>query len=229
MKVAVLSDTHGLLREPVLKLVRTCDAVLHAGDLDSPEVMERLKTEKKPQAPFYAVRGNNDRGWAEALPYTLRFSLGGRRFLMTHRKKDVPEELGDREIVIYGHSHRFACDSVNGRLWLNPGSCGKRRFRLELTMAVLYLEEDGCRAERIEIPEEKEASGNPEADHTVEISAVHIQKIMDLMDKGQRVDRIAGKLGLEAELVEQICRIRVTHPGVSAQGIFDKMEAGGSV
>lgn len=227
MKAAVLSDTHGLLREPVLRLVRTCDAVLHAGDLDSPEVLERLKREKKPTAPFYVVRGNNDRGWAEDIPYAKNFSLGGFRILMTHRKADVPENLGDREIVIYGHSHRFECGRSDGRLWLNPGSCGKRRFRLELTMAVLHLEEGGCRAERIEIPGEKEGNRKPEGDK--EITPAHIQKIMDLMDKGQTVDRIAGKLGLEAELVEQICRIRVTHPGVSARGIFDKMEVSGSL
>lgn len=71
-----------------------------------------------------------------------------------HNKKDVPEELGDRQIVIYGHSHKYAEEWKDGRLCLNPGSCGRRRFRMELTMAVLELDEDGWRAERVDIPDE---------------------------------------------------------------------------
>lgn len=38
------------------------------------------------------------------------------------------------------------------------------------------------------------------------------------------MDAIARRLGLDREFVEQVCRIYVTHPGVDAQGIVNKME-----
>ena len=107
MQVAVLSDTHGLLREEVLKVVSEGDAVLHAGDLAGPEILEQLTRAKKPEAPLHVVRGNNDRGsWGQTLPVLLRFSLGGRRFLMVHDRKDIPENPGDAQVIVFGHSHR---------------------------------------------------------------------------------------------------------------------------
>ena len=95
MQVAVLSDTHGLLREEVLKVVSESDAVLHAGDLAGPEILEQLTRAKKPEAPLHVVRGNNDRGsWGQTIPALLRFSLGGRQFLMVHDRRDIPEDPG---------------------------------------------------------------------------------------------------------------------------------------
>lgn len=44
------------------------------------------------------------------------------------------------------------------------------------------------------------------------------------MTAGRKVDAIARRLGLDREFVEQVCRIYVTHPGVDAQGIVNKME-----
>ena len=58
MKIAILSDTHGLLRPQVLDHLAGVDAILHAGDIDTPAVLDRLQD----FAPVYAVRGNND--WA---------------------------------------------------------------------------------------------------------------------------------------------------------------------
>ena len=34
MKVGVISDTHGLLRQEVLEILRSCDCILHAGDIN---------------------------------------------------------------------------------------------------------------------------------------------------------------------------------------------------
>lgn len=51
-----------------------------------------------------------------------------------------------------------------------------------------------------------------------------IRNIMKRMDRGQKVGRISRELGLEQDFVEDICRIRVTHPGVSAEGILNKIE-----
>ena len=222
MKLAVLSDTHGLLRPEVKKIISECDAVLHAGDIASQKIIDEIEKAKRADAPLYIVRGNNDKEWAEHLPHHLTFSLGGANLFLVHNKKDVPEELGDRQIVIYGHSHKYAEEWKDGRLWLNPGSCGRRRFRMELTMAVLELDEDGWRAERVEIPDE--TPQKREKDAPQKCGRRNIEAVLKRMEKGQTVSRIAEELKLEPAFVEEICRIKVTHPGVTALGILDKME-----
>jgi predicted phosphodiesterase len=45
-----------------------------------------------------------------------------------------------RDVVISGHSHRVAIESVDGVLYLNPGSAGRRRFTLPITLATLDLD-----------------------------------------------------------------------------------------
>ncbi|HJB16611.1 MAG TPA: metallophosphatase family protein [Candidatus Blautia excrementipullorum] len=222
MKLAVLSDTHGLLRPEVKKIISECDAVLHAGDIASQKIIDEIEKAKRADAPLYIVRGNNDKEWAEHLPHHLTFSLGGANLFLVHNKKDVPEELGDRQIVIYGHSHKYAEEWKDGRLWLNPGSCGRRRFRMELTMAVLELDEDGWRAERVDIPDE--TPQKREKDAPQKCGRRNIEAVLKRMEKGQTVSRIAEELKLEPAFVEEICRIKVTHPGVTALGILDKME-----
>ena len=42
-------------------------------------------------------------------------------------------------------------------------------------------------------------------------------------EKGLSVDAIAQKRGLDRDLVEQIVRLYVTHPGVTTDGIMTKM------
>lgn len=147
-KVGVLSDTHGLLRPEVVSVLTACDYILHAGDLDTPEVYQALRS----IAPLYAVRGNNDLEWAEGLPASLSFEIGGVGFFMAHQLKDVPAALGGADIVLCGHSHRYSEERSGGRLWLNPGSCGKRRFRLELTMAALQIDHGAYRLAKLTFP-----------------------------------------------------------------------------
>ena len=64
-KIAVLSDTHGLLRPEVLDRIAGCDAIIHGGDINKPEIIDRLNE----IATVYVVRGNNDdsyRFWGDA-------------------------------------------------------------------------------------------------------------------------------------------------------------------
>lgn len=154
MRIAVLSDTHGLLRPEVKNIIGTCEAVLHAGDINSRKVIDEMEEAASAGVPFYIVRGNNDKEWARSLPLYQEFSLDGMNFYMVHNKRDIPEDLGDRQIVIFGHSHKYLEEIRDGRLWLNPGSCGKRRFNQDITMAVLTVREDGWHVERIDIPHE---------------------------------------------------------------------------
>ena len=104
MKLVILSDTHGLLRPAVQARLEGADAILHAGDVNTPAVVEALRG----FAPLYIVRGNNDKDWAASLPQDLRFSLGGLAFHMVHDKRDLPADLAGVDVVVYGHSHRYA-------------------------------------------------------------------------------------------------------------------------
>lgn len=144
--IGIISDTHGLLREEVINYLIGCDLILHAGDINKPEVLDRLRQ----IAPLKVVRGNNDHGeWAEELPLAVNFTIAGKRFYMTHRKKDIPSDLDNVDIIIVGHSHQY-CDEVNGmRHLLNPGSCGKRRFGLPITMAKLTIQDEKMHIEQI--------------------------------------------------------------------------------
>ena len=65
MKIAVLSDTRGLHRPEVIKVIGECDAVLHAGDINSQKIIDEMKAAAKEDAPIYIVRGNNDKEWAD--------------------------------------------------------------------------------------------------------------------------------------------------------------------
>lgn len=151
MKLVILSDTHGLLRPEVQARLGGADAILHAGDVNTPAVVEALRG----FAPLYIVRGNNDKDWAASLPLDLRFTLGGLAFHMVHDKRDLPADLAGVDVVVYGHSHRYAQEVRGGVLYLNPGSCGPRRFHQEITLAEMAIEGGACRVEKIVLPHER--------------------------------------------------------------------------
>lgn len=152
IKVAILSDTHNLLRPQVLEIARECQGIIHAGDFSSERVLDSLR----PLGNVYVVRGNNDQSWAGYLKDTLRFQIGGVRFFLTHNKKDVDRHLDDVDVVIFGHSHKYFQQIIDGRLWLNPGSCGYSRFGGEVTMAVMEIDENNrtWTVEKVLLPRE---------------------------------------------------------------------------
>ena len=221
MNIAILSDTHDLLRPEVLALLPGCGCILHGGDISSRKILDQLSQ----FAPVKAVRGNNDKEWAEGLPLFLDFEVGGLRVYMTHKKKDLPKDLSPYDLVIFGHSHQYSAtwvDHPDGRhtLLLNPGSCGPRRFHQPITLAMLTVQDDGWQVERVEIPHApKEAA--PKVDpHNIK---QQIEIVMKETQKGNGVTYIAEKHGMDKALVEQIARLYVTHPGVTADGIMGKM------
>ena len=150
MKLALLSDTHGLLRPEVLEHLKSADAILHGGDINKQSILDQLRQ----YAPLYVVRGNNDKEWAEDIPHHLTVTLGGVTFFMVHNKKEVPEDLTGVDEVVFGHSHKYVQEEKDGRLWLNPGSCGPRRFHQEITMMMAQAEHGQLRVEKISIPHE---------------------------------------------------------------------------
>ena len=150
MRLAILSDTHGLLRPEVAELLKSADAILHGGAINRQSIVDRLQQ----YAPLYVVRGNNDKEWAEAIPHDLTVTLGGVTFCVVHNRKEVPADLSGVDAVVFGHSHKYAEEERDGRLWLNPGSCGPRRFRQEITLMMAEAEDGTLRVEKITIPHE---------------------------------------------------------------------------
>lgn len=150
MNLAILSDTHGLLRPQVVERLKTADVILHGGDINRQSIVDELRH----YAPLYVVRGNNDKEWAEAIPHDLRVTLGGVRFFMVHNKKEIPSGLTDVDVVVFGHSHKYLQEEKDGLLWLNPGSCGPRRFHQEITMMMARVADGKITVEKISIPHE---------------------------------------------------------------------------
>ena len=150
-RIIILSDTHGLLRPEVLEYLPQADAIIHGGDINTQGIVDKLQE----YAPLYIVRGNNDKEWAVDLPPSLTFTIEVVRFFLVHNKKDVPADLSDVDMVIYGHSHKYACEERDGVLWLNPGSCGRRRFDQEITFAIMTVDNGHIQVEKVVIPHEK--------------------------------------------------------------------------
>ena len=222
MRIGIISDTHDLLRPEVLTALQGCDGILHGGDMSSRRILDQLEA----VAPVKAVRGNNDKDWAEGLPAFLDFELGGLRICMAHKKKDLPDDLSPYHLAVFGHTHSYSSDwkeypgSSDRTLLLNPGSCGPRRFHQPITFAMLTIEEDGWIAKRIEIPHAKKEE-LPLAE-TGDMRR-QIELVIRETQKGMTTDAVARKYHLDPGLTEQIARLYVTHPGVTADGIMTKM------
>ena len=139
-RVGLISDTHGLLRPQALDYLRGSDHIVHAGDIVDPAILDRLAE----LAPLTAVRGNNDTGaWARALPETATVTLDGVTIHILHDLKELaidPAAHGVR-VVIAGHSHKPACEERGGVLYVNPGSAGRRRFTLPISLGELLIED----------------------------------------------------------------------------------------
>ena len=138
MLIGVLSDTHGLLRPELLPALAGVDHILHAGDVGDPTILNTLSR----IAPVTAIRGNVDtHGPNSLLPATEAIELAGCLIYLLHSLDDLdlnPKAAGIG-VVLYGHSHKPSIELRNGVLYLNPGSCGPRRFDLPITLNLLTI------------------------------------------------------------------------------------------
>jgi putative phosphoesterase len=138
MKVGVISDTHGLLRPEAVAALQGCELIIHGGDIGSPEIIEQLAR----IAPLQVVRGNNDHdaAWAAQVLDHLNIDVNGWQTLVVHDIADVPALLEAKtRLVITGHSHKPLIEWRGATLYVNPGSAGRRRFKLPVTLAVLEV------------------------------------------------------------------------------------------
>lgn len=157
MRLGLVSDTHGLVDAKLAPLFEGCDRIVHAGDLVKPAILEVLAR----IAPLTVVRGNNDDGPAlERLPETALVAVGPLTLLVVHdlgareRPKPPARALVARrrpEIVVHGHSHRPGAAVLGGRLFVNPGSAGPRRFSLPRSAAVLVARGRSVRVELVDL------------------------------------------------------------------------------
>lgn len=179
MRIGLVSDTHGYFDPQLTEALSGSEVILHAGDVGSGEVLDELRR----IAPVQAVRGNVDltADW----PLSLTLSLGG---VAIHTLHILPAAQSDLEawgsparssadlpaaarrlrrtfdpsieVVVFGHSHSPCLVRLEDVLWVNPGSAGKKRFRLPRTCAM--LETFGDRLEARVLPLERYNGKLPE-------------------------------------------------------------------
>jgi uncharacterized protein len=138
-RIGLISDTHNLVRPEALQWLAGCDAIIHAGDVCAPGVLDALAR----IAPVTAVRGNNDSGdWAAPLPVATTLSVAGIRIHVVHDIADLRADTlaNGIQVVVTGHSHKPHVKTQDGVLFVNPGSAGPRRFKLPISAGMLTIE-----------------------------------------------------------------------------------------
>jgi putative phosphoesterase len=143
-KIGIISDTHGLLRPEAERRLAGVDHIIHGGDIGRPEIIDALRR----IAPVTAIRGNVDNGdWAVAYPETKLVRLAGRSIYILHDLTTLQVDPIARgiDVVVSGHSHVPKIATADGVLYLNPGSAGRRRFRLPVTLATIDVLPNGLR------------------------------------------------------------------------------------
>ena len=146
--IGVISDTHGLVRPEAKEVLKECDAIVHAGDIGKPEVLDELRL----IAPLTAIRGNIDE-WAHDMPDVEVLETEGRFLYILHDVKelDLDPRAAGFDVVISGHSHRPDITEDGGVLYVNPGSAGPRRFTLPITLAVLTMSTERIEARIVKL------------------------------------------------------------------------------
>src|SRR5882757_3688845 len=149
-RVGLISDTHGLLRPEAKAFLQGSDYIVHGGDIGEGAILEKLAA----IAPVTAVRGNNDRGpWAERLAEFEFLRVGEVFIYAIHDLAQLqidPTAAGVR-VVVSGHSHQPSVRERGGVLYVNPGSCGPRRFSLPIAVGELIVDGNAVSARIVEL------------------------------------------------------------------------------
>jgi uncharacterized protein len=138
LRVGLVSDTHGLLRLEARAFLGGCDYIVHGGDVGDGGILDALAL----MAPLIAVRGNNDtQSWAARLKQTELIRVGGIFLYVIHNldELDIDPGAAGVRVVVSGHSHKPKVQEREGILYVNPGSCGPKRFKLPISVAELIV------------------------------------------------------------------------------------------
>jgi len=151
MNIGLISDTHGLLRKSAVTALKKADIIIHAGDIDTPEVLTKLNA----IARVYPVRGNMDRlPEMKHLPGYEIVEADGLFLYVIHdlMAMDLDPAAG-MDVVVSGHSH-IPKISYRGRiLYINPGSAGPRRFQLPISVGMIEINNGKMTPKIIELAE----------------------------------------------------------------------------
>jgi uncharacterized protein len=151
--VGVISDTHGLVRPGVAAALAGVSLILHAGDVGGAAVLAALSA----IAPVEAVFGNVDDVHDPSLARERVVTLGGVTIHVSHGHelgRPTPELLLARytgDVVIFGHTHKAVVVRRDGRVAVNPGAAGPRRFDLKPSVARLTITAGAAEPVAIEI------------------------------------------------------------------------------
>lgn len=150
MTIGLLSDTHGFFHPVLPEYLEDVDLILHAGDIGTHEVLDRLEA----LAPTRAVWGNvDDAEMRRRVPQHQRFEAGGLSFWMTHiagrpgrwqRGMGQALQAEPPDIFVCGHSHILQIERVadwSGMLFVNPGAAGRQGFHRKKTCVRLTLDD----------------------------------------------------------------------------------------
>jgi putative phosphoesterase len=139
--IGLISDTHGLVRADVHTALAGVELILHAGDVGGDEVLDELAL----IAPVLAVYGNTDTPGDPRLAASIERTIGGLRIHVSHGHElgsPTPKKLLENyaaDVIVYGHTHQQYVSHADGRLVVNPGAAGPRRFKLEPSVARLTI------------------------------------------------------------------------------------------
>jgi putative phosphoesterase len=152
--IGLIADTHGLVRPAVHAALAGVELILHAGDVGGDEVLDELSL----IAPVVAVMGNTDPPGHPRLARSIDREIGGVRVHVSHGHElgvPKPEKLlatYDADVIVYGHTHRQLLTRADGRLVVNPGAAGPRRFDIRPSVARLTID-PSTRAVDVELRE----------------------------------------------------------------------------
>jgi putative phosphoesterase len=147
--IGLISDTHGLVRAQVHEALAGVELILHAGDVGGDDVLDELAL----IAPVHAVYGNTDVPGDPRLAREIVRGIGGLTIHVSHGHElgsPTPEKLLQRyagDVLVYGHTHKALITRAGGRLVVNPGAAGPRRFDLVPSVARLTIEGGGAEVE----------------------------------------------------------------------------------
>ena len=140
--IGVLSDTHLIetdswFNEKIDRCFADTDMILHAGDLTSLSVLQPFAGKT-----VHAVHGNMCSPKArESLPASKVIAVGNFRLALVHGIGYLPN-IEDRlydafapiDCIVFGHTHRPACQRYGQTLLVNPGS-----FTVTRTYAIITI------------------------------------------------------------------------------------------
>jgi putative phosphoesterase len=127
--------------------------ILHAGDVGGSGILDELRL----IAPVLAVFGNTDPIGDPELTEKIVMNLDDVSVHVSHGHEcgsPTPQRLADRygaDVVVYGHTHRPLVTKLGGRLFVNPGAAGPKRFNLAPSVARLTITGGNAEVEIVEI------------------------------------------------------------------------------